>query len=317
MFHNDPGKFFSDRKNVPYSPSFLTGKGGKWIESYLSNSNKEGPSYLFNNWKLFETQLFTLFGDTNGLRKSEQELDNIKMKESGHVSLYFAYFRSLMSRIGDLVSREYNNVYRKVLESKLLDQLDSHPGNVDSLQELLDITLELDTSNDLATAVSSVSLVGELKTPSLPSSVHIPPIIPFQSLLPSLDEVFKEIKDVSISSINLFQGAMEIPSLSFHASLEEQWDEEEEPEEIETVLRVVPPAYYHYWNVFSKVKEEKLPPHHSCDHQIELEGSLPPVGVIYSLSPDESKTLWAYISQYVERFLLAKLLFSRRTCPFC
>ncbi|MBW0474750.1 hypothetical protein O181_014465 [Austropuccinia psidii MF-1] len=38
-------------------------------------------------------------------------------------------------------------------------------------------------SNALATAVNSVSLVGELKTPSLPSSVHIPSIIPSQSLL--------------------------------------------------------------------------------------------------------------------------------------
>ncbi|MBW0574394.1 hypothetical protein O181_114109 [Austropuccinia psidii MF-1] len=39
------------------------------------------------------------------------------------------------------------------------------------------------TSNDLATAVNSAALVGQLKTPSLPSSVHIPSIIPSQSLL--------------------------------------------------------------------------------------------------------------------------------------
>ncbi|MBW0590914.1 hypothetical protein O181_130629 [Austropuccinia psidii MF-1] len=54
------------------------------------------------------------------------------------------------------------------------------------------------TSNDFATAVNSVALVGELKTPSLPPSVHIPSIIPSQSLLPLRDEVFKEIKDVSL-----------------------------------------------------------------------------------------------------------------------
>ncbi|MBW0474980.1 hypothetical protein O181_014695 [Austropuccinia psidii MF-1] len=69
---------------------------------------------------------------------------------------------------------------------------------------------------------------------------------------------------------------MELPPFSFHASLEEQWDEEEEPEEIETVLKVVPPAYHQYLDVFSKVEEEKLPPHCTCDHHIELEGSLPP-----------------------------------------
>ncbi|MBW0497430.1 hypothetical protein O181_037145 [Austropuccinia psidii MF-1] len=121
------------------------------------------------------------------------------------------------------------------------------------------------TSNDFATAVNSVALVGELKTPSLPPSVHIPSIIPSQSLLTSRDEVFKEIKDfgkdVAISSLHLFQADMDLPILSFHASLEEKWDQEEEPEEIETVLKVVPPAYHQYLDVFSKVKTEKLSPH--------------------------------------------------------
>ncbi|MBW0573647.1 hypothetical protein O181_113362 [Austropuccinia psidii MF-1] len=69
---------------------------------------------------------------------------------------------------------------------------------------------------------------------------------------------------------------MDLPPLSFHASLVEQWDEEEEPEEIETVLKVVPPVYHKYLDVFSKVKAEKLPPHRACDHHIELEGLLPP-----------------------------------------
>ncbi|MBW0469558.1 hypothetical protein O181_009273 [Austropuccinia psidii MF-1] len=54
-------------------------------------------------------------------------------------------------------------------------------------------------------------------------------------------------------------------------------------------------------DVFSKVKSEKLPPHCACDHHIELEGSLPPVGVIYSLSNQESDTLRAYISKNVEK----------------
>ncbi|MBW0466017.1 hypothetical protein O181_005732 [Austropuccinia psidii MF-1] len=117
------------------------------------------------------------------------------------------------------------------------------------------------TSNDFATAVNSVALVGELKTPSLPPSVHIPSIIPSQSLLPSRDGVFKEIKDVSISSLHLFQGDMDLPPLSFHASLEEQWDEEEEPEDIEAVLKVVTPAYHQYLDVFFKVTVEKLPSH--------------------------------------------------------
>ncbi|MBW0540880.1 hypothetical protein O181_080595 [Austropuccinia psidii MF-1] len=98
------------------------------------------------------------------------------------------------------------------------------------------------TSNDSATAVNSVALVGGIKTNSLPSSIHIPSVIPSQSLLQSRDEVFKEMnafgEDVAISSLHLFQGYMELPALSFHASLEKQGDVEEDPEEVETVLKV-------------------------------------------------------------------------------
>ncbi|MBW0538819.1 hypothetical protein O181_078534 [Austropuccinia psidii MF-1] len=132
-------------------------------------------------------------------------------------------------------------------------------------------------SNDSATVVKSVSLVGEIKTPSIASSVNITPIIPSQSLLESRDEVFKEKEnveqDIAINSLHLFQGYMKLPSLSFHESLKE-------PTEIETVLKVVPPAYHHYLDVFSRMKEEKISPDHACDNHIELEGPLPPVGVI-------------------------------------
>ncbi|MBW0500696.1 hypothetical protein O181_040411 [Austropuccinia psidii MF-1] len=121
IFHNDPANFFSDRKKVFYSTSFLIGRTSKWIEPYLSNISNEDPSYLLNNWQLFETQLFTLFGDPNEVRKAEQELDNLRMKESGQVSLYIADFRSLISKIGDWGERAYINVYRIVLAPRLLD----------------------------------------------------------------------------------------------------------------------------------------------------------------------------------------------------
>ncbi|MBW0481197.1 hypothetical protein O181_020912 [Austropuccinia psidii MF-1] len=80
IFHNDPENFFSDRKKFLYSTSFLTGRAGKCIEPYLSDMSNEDPSYLLNNCQLFETQLFTLFGDPNEVRKAEQELDNLRMK---------------------------------------------------------------------------------------------------------------------------------------------------------------------------------------------------------------------------------------------
>ncbi|MBW0552028.1 hypothetical protein O181_091743 [Austropuccinia psidii MF-1] len=94
---------------------------------------------------------------------------------------------------------------------------------------------------------------------------------------------------------------MDLPPLSFHASFKEYWDDEEEPEEIETMLKAVPPNYHHYFAVFSKVKAEKPPPHCACDNHIKLEGLLPPVGVIYPLSNQESEPLRAYISDNVEK----------------
>ncbi|MBW0512445.1 hypothetical protein O181_052160 [Austropuccinia psidii MF-1] len=94
---------------------------------------------------------------------------------------------------------------------------------------------------------------------------------------------------------------MDFPPSSYHDSMQELWDEEEEPEEIETVMKVVPSVDHQYLDVFFKVKAEKLPPHRACDHHIELEGSLPPAAVIYSLSNQEPDTLRAYISENVEK----------------
>ncbi|MBW0512067.1 hypothetical protein O181_051782 [Austropuccinia psidii MF-1] len=87
IFHNDPANFSQDRKKVLYSTSFLIGRAAKWIEPYLSNLTNQDPSYLLNAWKLFESQLFTLFADLNEVRKAEAELDSLRMKAGGHVSL--------------------------------------------------------------------------------------------------------------------------------------------------------------------------------------------------------------------------------------
>ncbi|MBW0511668.1 hypothetical protein O181_051383 [Austropuccinia psidii MF-1] len=50
--------------------------------------------------------------------------------------------------------------------------------------------------NDFSSAKSCASLVGDSRTPSFPSSVHIPCLNSPQSSLPYRDEVFKDIKDV-------------------------------------------------------------------------------------------------------------------------
>ncbi|MBW0507763.1 hypothetical protein O181_047478 [Austropuccinia psidii MF-1] len=96
-FHNDPANFSQDRKKVVYATSFLIGRAAKWIEPYLSNLTNQDSNYLPNSWNLFESQLFTLFGDPNEVRKAETELDSLRIKEGGHVSLYIANFRSLVS----------------------------------------------------------------------------------------------------------------------------------------------------------------------------------------------------------------------------
>ncbi|MBW0574400.1 hypothetical protein O181_114115 [Austropuccinia psidii MF-1] len=134
-------------------------------------------------------------------------------------------------------------------------------------------------SNDFSSSKSCSALVGDSRTPSFPYSFHIPSLHSHQSFLSSRNEVFKEIQDVgedfSSSSLHLFFGIMYLTPLSYHDSLKELWDEEQEPQEIETLMNFVPSSYQQYLDVFSKVKAEKLPPH-TCDHHIKLQGSLPP-----------------------------------------
>ena len=58
----------------------------------------------------------------------------------------------------------------------------------------------------------------------------------------------------------------------------------------------IPSVYQEFVEVFSKKNAEKLPPHRSTDHAIDLEpGSKLPYGRIYSLSETELKALKAYI----------------------
>ncbi|MBW0471625.1 hypothetical protein O181_011340 [Austropuccinia psidii MF-1] len=56
--------------------------------------------------------------------------------------------------------------------------------------------LSKSSSNDFSPSKLCASLVGDSRTPSFPSSVHIPSLNSHPSLLCSRDEVFKEIQDV-------------------------------------------------------------------------------------------------------------------------
>ncbi|MBW0495727.1 hypothetical protein O181_035442 [Austropuccinia psidii MF-1] len=145
IFHNYLANFSQGRNKALYATSFLIGRGAKWIEPYLSNLTNQDPNYLLNSWNLFESQLFTLFWDPNEVRKAEAEFDSLRMKEGGNASLYIADFRSLVSRIGDWGERAVIHNFRKGLLSRILDQLASHPSRIDTLQDLMKITLKLYT----------------------------------------------------------------------------------------------------------------------------------------------------------------------------
>ncbi|MBW0553878.1 hypothetical protein O181_093593 [Austropuccinia psidii MF-1] len=67
------------------------------------------------------------------------------MKEGGNVYLYIANFRSLVARIKDWGERALIHHFRKGLPSRILHQLAPHPSRIYSLQDLMDVTLELDT----------------------------------------------------------------------------------------------------------------------------------------------------------------------------
>ncbi|MBW0490025.1 hypothetical protein O181_029740 [Austropuccinia psidii MF-1] len=67
------------------------------------------------------------------------------MKEGGHVSLYIADFRCLVSIIGYWGERALIHHFRKGFPSRIVDQLASHPLRIDSLQDLMVITLGIDT----------------------------------------------------------------------------------------------------------------------------------------------------------------------------
>ncbi|MBW0544259.1 hypothetical protein O181_083974 [Austropuccinia psidii MF-1] len=70
-------------------------------------------------------------------------------------------------------------------------------------------------SNDFSASKSRAALVGDSRTSSIPSSVHIPSPNSHKSLLSSRDEVFKEIQDVGednyVSLLHLFFGNIDLP----------------------------------------------------------------------------------------------------------
>ncbi|KAG5335796.1 hypothetical protein C0989_000301 [Termitomyces sp. Mn162] len=55
--------------------------------------------------------------------------------------------------------------------------------------------------------------------------------------------------------------------------------------EEQILYKVVPPEYHEFTNVFSEGSAKELPPHHSYNYKIDLEGGASPLfGKIYNMS---------------------------------
>ncbi|MBW0468852.1 hypothetical protein O181_008567 [Austropuccinia psidii MF-1] len=178
------------------------------------------------------------------------------------------------------------------MTSRVLDQLSSHLSIIYSLQDLMEVTLDLDTKYH--EREKEKNYVQERKTEASKSDYSC-----YQNSLSSNQKKksfhFKKRDNLHSSFLNKDFKLMGSEKerivkevLAYDYPLEELQDEEEDPEEIETFRKVLPSSYHHYLDLFSKVKADKLPPNCACDDHIELDVSLPTIGVIYSLSNQES-----------------------------
>ncbi|MBW0587604.1 hypothetical protein O181_127319 [Austropuccinia psidii MF-1] len=105
IFHNDLANFSQERKKVLHATSFFIRRAVKWIKPYLSNLTNQESNYILNSWPLFESQLFTLFGDPNEFRKAEAELDSLRMKEGGNFSgVWFQEFEIGVKGLSFIIS---------------------------------------------------------------------------------------------------------------------------------------------------------------------------------------------------------------------
>ena len=63
-------------------------------------------------------------------------------------------------------------------------------------------------------------------------------------------------------------------------------------------LFAIPPEYHNYADIFSTAKASELPPHRKHDLKIDLEeGTSPPLGTVYSLSPVKLEALQTFIDE--------------------
>ncbi|MBW0512358.1 hypothetical protein O181_052073 [Austropuccinia psidii MF-1] len=116
------------------------------------------------------------------------------------------------------------------------------------LQDLMDITLELDTRYHER---QKKKINHQEKKPEASKSNYSHPQNS-SSLNQKKKKNFQKGDKLHFSFLNKDFKLIDLPPSSYHDSVEEFWDEKEEPEEIETVMKVVPSAYHQYLDVFLK-----------------------------------------------------------------
>ncbi|MBW0559352.1 hypothetical protein O181_099067 [Austropuccinia psidii MF-1] len=130
------------RSNQPFSPQYepsllaIIKKMTQIIAHLQSASSSEVPRPPSFNTPSMKAPDFSYVTQPFKVRKSEAESDGLRMKEGGHVSLYIADLSRLVSQIWDWGERAFVHHSRKGLAS--------HPSMIGSLQELMDVTLEID-----------------------------------------------------------------------------------------------------------------------------------------------------------------------------
>ncbi|KAI9605716.1 hypothetical protein H4Q26_004081 [Puccinia striiformis f. sp. tritici PST-130] len=117
----------------------------EWVQPYLEVVDDPPPDYMMDSWLMFESQLVTLYGDPNELCTTEYKLDSLTMKDGNHASNYISSFRALQSRLPGWGNRPLMFQFRKGLPTRVLDLLAQNPEVFDTLWELIEATLKINT----------------------------------------------------------------------------------------------------------------------------------------------------------------------------
>jgi Retrotransposon gag protein. len=175
-FIAQPYGFLTQRDSVLFASSYLRGPAGSWWMNVLA----EYPlSPLVDDWYLFTTQLFKLFGTRNLRQTAQRALLNMKMLETARVTEYIITFNSYVPYAGWNDSASVSQFYRG-LANRLKDMFQYVP-RPQTLVDMQDYVMEFDHRYWERRAEEEFTPTEYSTSPALSS----PPLLPRSpSLLP-------------------------------------------------------------------------------------------------------------------------------------